>query len=155
MTTSYAVHRKISMELKGPKHDDRSEFLQRCGNLMKFGVENSLKWSEIGNLLHGFAEKLWVPKFEKPLFFVLEHCFPIFPKPPVARGQMSFFFLKACNTDPEHHYATGTPMEVASMICKAGVVLWVLALDPSRYNLSGWWMLSKTPRIGLCDIKYI
>ena len=107
---------------------DRSEFLQRCGNLMKFGVENSLKWSEIGNLLHGFAEKLWVPKFEKPLF-VLEHCFPIFPKPP------------------------GTPMEVASMICKAGVVLWVLALDPSRYHLSGWWMLSKTPRIGLCDIK--
>jgi len=60
---------------------------------MKFGVENSLKWSEIGNLLHGFAEKLWVPKFEKPLFFVLEHCFPIFPKPPVARGQMSFFFF--------------------------------------------------------------
>ena len=54
----------------------------------------SLKWSEIGNLLHGFAEKLWVPKFEKPLFFVLEHCFPIFPKPPVARGQMSFFFFK-------------------------------------------------------------
>jgi hypothetical protein len=35
------------------------------------------------------------------------------------------------------------------------VVLWVLALDPSRYNLSGWWMLSKTPRIGLCDINYI